>query len=319
MINDLKELMLKKASSAVAVYHKIVNSYNNYDNALFYLVEGEDFYYYQSRIVTYSDYSDTEIFYFPCDGKENLIEARKLIKNIQFKENQRMCYFVDRDYGLHKTPPDVYVTPNYSIENFYCCKECFQKVLINLLTIHYNSNDYIECIKLYDKNLNEYHKITVPLNILAYSIREYEKIHSLCRVDLSKIKFHHLIEDDNFETFKIKAFQQEFFIGILNFNNVIDEIQFRKNSLLFSGDSQDKLRGKYEMYFLKWFLSKLKTIVTDGNGKISPHRYANFNFEVNLLQVLSPYANTPNSLIEYIQKYGKKGVKNEEKFAIAQQ
>ena len=300
MSKDLVQKMIKSTEKDVAVFQKFVLEYNKYENTLFYFVEGEDFCYYNPRIINYS--TSTDNICYRCDGKCNVIGVNNLIKKkIKIKNNSKLMFFVDRDYGLDKVPSDIYVTDYYSIENFYLNEETVKSILENFIEVNKHSRNYEMCLKYFKKTYTEYSKFSVKINTFYYTIREYEKINRYPRADFRKIKFTRFIETDKLDDFLMKDLSYEALLETYEIEYNIDESCFRKNSLLFNENNHYNFRGKFELEYLKWFLNKIRVAIKDGLFNFDKDLVCNYDFYVDTMKVLSEYAYTPDSLINYIK------------------
>lgn len=100
---------------------------------------------------------------------------------------------------------------------------------------------------------------------------------------------------------------------IYNVDYKIQEIEFKKNMILFDENNHNNFRGKFELEFLKWFLSTLRIEIKNGNLNFQKQIVCNYDFNMDIMRVLSKYAYTPDSLLEYIVLHSKKKLCNEKK------
>ena len=148
-------------------------------------------------------------------------------------------------------------------------------------------------------------KILCPNIYTSTTIREYEKINRCARADFRKIKFTRFIETDNLDDFLMKDLSYEELLGTYEIEYNIDESCFRKNSLLFDENNHYNFRGKFELEYLKWFLNRTRVAIKDGLCNFDKDLVCNYDFYVDVMKVLSDYAYTPDSLINYIKDRAK--------------
>lgn len=299
MSNDLVQQMIKSTGKDVAVFQKFMLEYNDYDNTLFYFVEGEDFCYYNPRIKNYSN--SMNYINYRCDGKHNVIGVNNLIKEkLTIENNNKLMFFVDRDYGLDDIPKDIYVTDFYSIENFYLNELTVKNILENFIEINKHTNNYKLCLEYFKKTYVEYSKFAVKINIFYYTVREYEKINGCPRTDFRTIKFSKFIENNSIDNFSMLDLSYEELLKLYNIEYSIEEIHFKKNALLFNENDHYNFRGKFELEYLKWFLSSIRISIKDGLYNFDKDLVCKYDFHVDVMKILSEYAFTPQSLIEYV-------------------
>lgn len=300
MVKDLVQQMIKSTEKDVAVFQKFILEYNKYENTLFYFVEGEDFCYYNPRIRNYSNSVDN--ISYRCDGKRNVIGVNNLIKEkVKIRHDNKLMFFVDRDYGLDKVPSDIYVTDYYSIENFYLNKETVKSILENFMEVNKHSRNYEVCLNYFKKTYTEYSKFSAKINTFYYTIREYEKINGCPRANFRKIKFTRFIKTDSLDDFLMEDLSYEELLEAYEIEYDIEESCFRKNSLLFDENNHYNFRGKFELEYLEWFLNRTRVAIKDGLYNFDKNSVCNYDFYVDTMKILSEYAYTPDSLIEYIR------------------
>lgn len=299
MTNDLVQQMISSTGKDVAVFQKFMLEYKDYNNMLFYFVEGEDFCYYNPRIKSYSN--SMNYINYRCDGKDNVIGVSNLIKEkLTIKNNNRLMFFVDRDYSLEDIPKDIYVTDFYSIENFYLNEETVKNILEDFIEINKHTNNYDLCLKHFKKTYAKYSKFAVKINIFYYTVREYEKINKFPRTDFRTIKFSKFIENDSIDKFSMCDLSYGELLKLYNIEYSIEETHFKKNALLFNENDHYNFRGKFELEYLKWFLNNIRISIKDGLYNFDKGPVCKYDFHTDVMKILSEYAFTPKSLKEYI-------------------
>lgn len=307
MSNNLLEKMKIAAESEHVAYTNFVRAYSkNKPNLVYCFFEGdEDKRYYGARItISYGrEYKD-----FTCGGKDKVIKAQELIKNRHEYNDAKVLFFTDKDYSDDKTNNTIYVTPCYSIENFYSSKE----TLINVLQNEFNMSDdedIEKLIKLYDESLNIFHEKLLFLNMwlaCQHDIRVESK--SSTRLNINEaLKKYFKVDENMFDTslkVKIDTFNDLESHTILenelfpNAPKITTEAINEKRNNLGLQNLSCSFRGKFEFKFFIDFLKKLKEESGNKNQKILLKKYkCNLYFQIeNGISILTNYAITPSCL-----------------------
>lgn len=306
-MSNLVNEMEKSIGKDVAVFHKFLLDNKNRDNTLFSFVEGNDFCYYNPRIRENTSYE--KYINYRCEGKKNVIGVRDLINKIYHKkENNTLLFFVDKDYNFESIPADIYVTDYYSIENFYLNERTLVDILENFMELEIDSVNYNLAIKYYEKCYKIYSRLAVKLNVFYYTIREYEKIHNCCRTNLNSVNFLYFVKNNSIADFSMINPSFNDLKKLYNVDFKINSIEFKKNIILFDENNHNNFRGKFELEFLKWFLSTLRIEIKNGNLNFQKQTVCNYDFNMDIMRVLSEYAYTPDSLLKYIILHSKKTI-----------
>lgn len=301
MNNNLYQTMLESLGKDVSVYHKFILDNTKHKNTLFYFVEGEDFCYYNPRIKKYSNYIN--YIDYSCNGKKNVIGVKKLLENKgEIRQNNKVKFFVDKDYDLEKIPKGIYVTDYYSIENFYLNEDTIKQVLENIMEVNRNSENFSLCLEYFDKTYNEYSKFAVKLNTFFYTIREYEKKFGKARSNLNVQKFTKFVRNSSLDKFEMIDITYEELLKIYNIEYNIDIVKFNQNISLFKSNDHTNFRGKFELEFFKYFLNTVKKAIKDGKYGFAKSKVCKYDFSTDTMKMLSEYAYTPKSLCDYIEE-----------------
>ena len=301
MNNELVNKMSKSAKKDVSVFHKFLLEYRKQKNTLFYFVEGEDYDYYNLRLKTNINHKN--IINYSCEGKKNVIGVRNLIKEkLIIENNNSLKFFVDKDYGLDLIPNDIYVTDCYSIENFYVREDVIFNIIENILMVNKGSKNYKKCRKFYKTTYAEYSKFAKWMNTFFYTVREKEKIIGFKRSNFNQFKLTKFMESRNLVDFKMNIISFKELLDKYQIEFDIEEAAFKKNYILFDEDNHANYRGKFELQYLKWFLNSLRESISSGTNGFSKRRTCKYDFSTDCMLLLSSYAITPDTLIEYILK-----------------
>ena len=117
------------------------------------------------------------------------------------------------------------------------------------------------------------------------------------RKDLSKITFRKFIDNNDFDDFQMKDVDYAFLI------KVFGETSISKESYESAISSIDisKLRGKWELEFMVWFLEGLKKQIKKGNYNLAKKNNRFISFENEIMTSMERYAFTSKKLINYIK------------------
>ena len=293
----------EKASACFIEFSQLKKYYNTH---VFCFYEGKtDGEYYNFRIKINLDNED--IITIVCGDKDSVIKLKKMIdNNTQYNYVSKM-FFIDRDFD--KPQPnsnDLYETDCYSIENYYVGKEVFENILQTCFLINKYSNDYSQCIKLYDECFKEFHDLIFEYNVLL----KYKRIKALndsSRCENFFKNLNHILKIDLKGVRKTKEYDSEM-------NNIYTILQPDKDKLLdikkdFSSKNMfQTFNGKAELFCFKRFLSSLREEYNNNkknNSKFFSENKLHIELDplCNTLGSLSQFAYTPPDLIEFIKAH----------------
>lgn len=260
----------------------------------------DDYKYYCSRICSYTD-KDTVCY--DCKGKDNVLTLYGMIKDNTINSNDdKLLFFIDKDFDIDELNyEDIYITPCYSIENFYITDNAFSQFLKGELQIsRFSENedklDFEKALNFFKDSRTNFINRTVILNVW-YSLQKNKSRNILNgkKPDLTNLKS---VYNNKNITFPIDI--EKLKILTPNYLEVTDiDIQNEKNRLM--ADSIYNLRGKYYEEFLFKILNE---IITDSNKPqkiFSKKRKVNLTIgKDNLISILSQYADTPGCLKKYL-------------------
>ena len=300
---DLVEEMYACTQKDVAVFQKFLLDYENYNNTLFYFVEGKDFCYYNPRIIKHTNGYD--LMHYVCGGKQQVIGVYELIKNkIKCIDENKILYFIDKDFGfnINMLPCDIYITDFYSIENFYLSKNIVKRILTEFLEIDIHTHNFKVAMEYFDKCYNEYSIFGKKINSFFYTIRFFEIKNKLKRTDF-KVKLTKFLLNNSLSEYKFKEYDFNDFMLEYKLKFEIDESEYAKNLMLFSEEDHSNFRGKFEVEFLKNFLTLVKESIILGTDGFEKEEFCKVDFNNETMKLFSEYAYTPESLIDYLTKY----------------
>lgn len=315
--NDLYSLMLEESESGHVAYTNFVTAYSTDNPELIYCFfeADEDKKYYGGRITMkyQKEFED-----FPCGGRDFVLKAIELITNRTEYNEAKVLFFIDKDYTDDKVEDKLYVTPCYSIENFYSTKDTLKRILNREFNMKEKDENFIKILDLYTTLLTNYHNELLLLNAwlsCQYDIRIKTKMST--RLNINEVLKNYFKNNDNMFDVDLNL-RANIFDDLKNkdilentlFNDapkISDDLLNEKLALFNSSDFNKAcmFRGKFELKFFIDFLKKLKEEATSKDPKILTKKYKctlSFKLE-DSISVLSQYSNTPYCLIAFLDKY----------------
>lgn len=311
LLNEMKE----SAESGHVAYANFVRVYSKTNpNIVYCFFEGdEDKRYYGTRItIKY----EREFEDFTCKKRDLVLKAKELIKNRPEYDKAKALFFVDKDYTDDKVKDTMYVTPCYSIENFYSTEETLKKILQNEFNMNGSDENFIKIVKQYTESLDSYHNKLLLLNAwlsCQHDIRISTK--SSTRLNVNEVlKKYFKVDDNMFDidlNLKLNIFDDLENKEILENNlftsapKVTTDMINSKIAYFNNIDKSCMFRGKFELKFFIDFLKRLKEEATSKHPKILTKKYKcalSFKLE-DSISVLAQYSNTPNCLIQFLDKH----------------
>ncbi|MFY4863281.1 DUF4435 domain-containing protein [Aliarcobacter butzleri] len=314
MRTDLLTEMKNSTYSSHVAYTNFTRVYSKDKQGCVYcFFEGkEDNKYYGNRItIKYQ----REFEHFPCGGRDFVLKLKNLIKNIPEYEKAKVLFFVDKDYSEDTMKDNLYVTPCYSIENFYSSKETLIRILQNEFNMDKLDEDFSIVLNLYDKLSESYHQKLLFLN--AWLSCQYDfrvNIKTSTRLNINEVLKDYFKSNDNM--FDVDLNLRLNIFNDLENNEILENNLFANAPKISKKEIDDKInyfkktnksytfRGKFELKFFIDFLKRLKEEATSKKQKILIKKYkCDLSFKLeDSISVLSQYSNTPNCLIEFFDE-----------------
>ncbi|WP_395053642.1 DUF4435 domain-containing protein [Flavobacterium sp.] len=294
------EQMRKSITEPVVAYTEFMTSTAKLPNHLFCFFEGKDNPYYVPRIKKYT----ANFHPIKCGGRSKVLEVYKLIKNQEVYKKYKKAFFIDRDFNetLYLQNPPIYETPCYSIENLYVSISVFKEILSNEFHLSETTSTLFEKYSdIYINRQKEFHSAILLFNAwyaCLINIRNNDNIQTGVQLNdklhkgLIQISINEIIQSYSFQDLRDK---------FLNAPEISQEILNLKIEEFKNSDTTKIFRGKYEMEFLIKFIELMieDSRVTD--------EVLNFSFNgalnnVRAISVFSAYAETPESLNDYLEE-----------------
>ena len=288
MINPID--LLQKGRQENVPFHKYLLSKNK--NILICFVEGiNDSDYYLGKINTLCG---EEFEIIECSSKANVLSVYEEIQKRGFPIND-LAFFIDRDFDEPLNNSDIFETDVYSIENYYCSKQAFTRILKYEFKISDDEPYWDKLMSFYDVQFKQFHKATEELNAFC-SILHKKSLHSVYKINL---------EESFPQSWAITDINHSIDTLLAQFN--ISEKEISKEEVIIelsnlrNNDPFKVFRGKYELSFLFKILFFLVESANkkESNSIIKKKVAANLN-KKRIMSALSQYADCPNHLRTYL-------------------
>ena len=271
-------------------------------DALFVFYEGQDNDYYYPRLQQYAGRSIEAV---KCNGKEKVISLYKILVTKPEYDKYRKGFFIDKDYDLNTDPvlSDFYVTSGYSIENFYMTDLCMEETLKQMFNFHTGDALLESIVAEYSDMRQRYFDAILLFNTWYCAVkRKYgnvreDDIHLDREMPKGYVKFDCCT----------KAVQQQYtmaeigttFTSASKYSVTSDEM--RDAETYIRADMLKNLRGKYGLFFLERYIEYLIDLFKNDATYKNYKRNINIQYN-NIMAIISLYAETEASLINYITK-----------------
>lgn len=307
-MSNLVEYLREEAISDCVAYTEFMLQYKKGMDSLYCFFEGfEDRTYYSIRINNLSnveDYND-----YVCGGKDDVLKVHNLIKENSHYKEVKTGFFVDGDFDEGPVPDTIYVTPTYSIENFYCSQESFEKIIVAEFKMKKIDNDFAKCVDNYLELQKQFNAKTLNLNAWLACQADYRnknKGTSRLNIDKTVKSFFEKIVSPDLTAIKplVEIQTKQQLEVIFPKAQIIDDLEFEKKVSDFRKVNQtEKFRGKFLLKFLENYLTRLQSIFGLSSSLFENKYSCSLRFEyATICSTLSQYAKTTNCLKEYIKK-----------------
>lgn len=291
--------MIEEETCAEAVFMEYIELRNGTTKVFVFFEGKDDCNYYYSKIAGYI--GEQEYHDFICNGKKNVLEVYDLIKRGTLLDpEEKKLFFVDRDFDVDMDyGEDIYVTPTYSIENFYISNSAIKKMIFGLWGLsgkldEDDKNDYEEAKNFLIQKRDEVINSMIYANAW-YSLQKRKKREDGRFPVLKNIKKYDQIQNVNQK--ELLEEKVEDYIEVEE-HEIIDEIQRLREK------PEDYLRGKYfEQTMPDYFMDLFRECSKKKNRTFKKRHKVNLQVNAdNMVIVLNPYADVPQSLVEYLSR-----------------
>lgn len=258
-------LMLEDES---VVFRNFLIKFKSCGKKLIFLLEGHDDldYYlpvFESNIGPYND----KWVDLVCHGRNNVLQLINDLRQHSLQEYKNsLCFgFIDKDYhevSNNAFPDRIYITPTYSIENFYVTMSFFKKILVrkfHLVEHDQGNNDFSLCCTNFQSRINEFVSGVKELDSFLRCNRiMYEEKKSNSKINARDINLNNL-----FSISLDKTHLKSDALAILD--KTIDD--FDPEALNISRSYYEErpesellnvIRGKFMFFFIHQYLFRLK-------------------------------------------------------------
>lgn len=271
------------------------------ENCIFLFFEGkDDSKYYYNRIMM-SNRKGGELKQYVCNCKENVLKIYKKISDTTNEDsNITKLFFVDKDFDDNsKLDKDIYITPTYSIENLYFTDKALKNMLITQMGISEESesskNDLNIAFTYLKTKRDEIIREILFVNS-CYSLQK-NKYTSAIRPNLNNIKKYNDIKN-------IKTIH-DFYSKVSHYIE-LNTAEIESECKRLESNPVELLRGKYFLTPMPKHINNLVGILNSKTKSLKMGYSKTYSVSLNvgeetILSYFSSYAETPDSLIEYLE------------------
>ena len=296
---NYKQLLIDSQKSGVSAMLEFVLQYHDFDKVVACFVEGKDCSYYRSRVENNVDMNN-EVLFYSCNGKSEVELVKRMIdSNLHLKKDVKTLYFCDNDYGIDSKLNGIFYTDFYSVENYYSTELFVKNIIKNVFNINRHNPEYDICIDMYREKYKRFNEQIMKLNAYCYGLRVKEKELSSLRADFNYIKLRDILINDDFENFELKNIDYNIIKSMIVSENSITSQEYDECLKMID---ETKLRGKWELKFVIWFLEGLRKQIKNGESGLSKNNRNVISFQNEIMTSMEKYAVTTESLIHYITR-----------------
>jgi hypothetical protein len=291
------------------IWTEFIIAYQKDHTKLFCFFEGsDDQKYYNPRIksIIFQN-KDDNLRNLWCKGKQNVIKVFDLISKDARYEKAWVAFFIDRDFDNKQDLPNddrVFVTPCYAIENLYVGLKTIKHILRDEFLISEDDDDFQSTVSHYMNMLDSFNDVIEELNAWLFLQRRIEKLTG----HKTKVHINNLTDDELF-TISInqitKNYTLEDLVNKFPEAPVIPQKEVSSQIIEFQRKGRTaNFRGKYLISFQR----RIVMCLAEDRGKRKKRvHFANrgrvqLQLSSNTLSELSQYAQTPESLHEFLTK-----------------
>lgn len=298
-------------------YHEFLLSYKATERIIYGFVEGKDDPSFYKGIIENYLPSGWDVELIRAGKKDKVLETLNWMDWSRFPK-KRVCFFVDRDlseflYGEQPSAENLYITDNYSIENYAITFRTMKRVLEEVLNVTELDSTGSKVIKeLFMSNLNVFQEAMSPVMSQIIIWRRSGEDVNLNNIHLNKLfKFMDgkIILEDGFIEPSLRV---EYAAKCVNATPAttdeltIAEVEFRSKQGI-----ERFIRGKYLMWFFVECALKIHCAIPKfcANHLTPPKMRLSLGFS-NAMVTIAPRVRCPVSLkcfiecnyIEYIEE-----------------
>ena len=309
---------LESLTESSVIWERYTRDAKANPNRYFVFYEGKDRQYYDCRIQRYTETYNT----YAVGGKSKVLELVDKFTHEEGYKLKNKLFFIDKDYEKRLLDSDVYMTPKYSIENFYVSSTAIKRIL----KVHFGINDddleFGRVLKYFNERYREFIDYLTEMNLWAICCQlngveiDFDLLGLKNNADnILKVKYKKLelsVEDISFYYFESKydeKLREKSESGVekngRDYTAELSHFRYKKEYIrnTFDNDVED-YRGCIENYFrgkqLLWFLKEFILSVENKSGGILQKQF--FIDDRNIMTVFTNCADTPECLNEYLER-----------------
>ena len=301
------------------VWEKYTRDVKNNPNRYFVFYEGKDRQYYDCRIRNFTNnYNAYEV-----GGKSKVLQLVDKFTHEEGYKLKNKLFFIDKDYERYRLDSDVYMTPKYSIENFYVSHTVIERILKTHFGINEDDPEFSKVLDFFNERYKEFIQHLTDMNLWAICCQLNEVKIDFDLLGLKNnadkiVKIKHekkielLVEDISFNFFesmyekmlseKIKKGSEK------NGRDYVSELSIfrdRREHIRYTFENdieeyrvhiEDYSRGKQLLWFLKEFILS----VEGKSGGILKKQF--FIDDRDIMTVFTNCADTPECLNDYLKR-----------------
>lgn len=291
---NYKEVLVNCQGSAVSAILKFMLSNKLDDKVAACFVEGKDDAYYRIKIKACVP-DGYEPRFFPCHGRHGVENAFNIATSeLKLIGNAKMLFFADKDYDLYKKLDGILYTDYYSIENYYSQFNVVSEIIKQYFNLSSFDDDYKICMDLYEDKYAVFYEGIIKVNAYAYALRKLERDNKKSRTNFDDIKISKFVDVMEFDNYKMKDLSFCELKKIFK-DNLVENEDFER---AFNAIDVYKLRGKWELGFVVWFLKELKRLFGEGSYNLTKNKIT-CSFD-NIMIDCSNYAECSPFLASYV-------------------
>ena len=310
---------LESLTEPSVVWEKYTRDAKINPNRYFVFYEGKDRQYYDCRIRNFTiNYNAYEV-----GGKSKVLQLVDKFTHEEGYKLKNKLFFIDKDYDKHRLDSNVYMTPKYSVENFYVSQTTIERILKTHFGINEDDPEFSKVLDFFNERYKEFIQHLTDMNLWAICCQlngvkiDFDLLGLKNNADkIVKIKHEEkielLVEDISFYYFERKydeKLREKSESGVekngRNYTAELSHFRYKKEYIrnTFDNDVED-YRGCIENYFrgkqLLWFLKEFILSVENKSGGILQKQF--FIDDRNIMTVFTNCADTPECLNEYLER-----------------
>lgn len=306
---SMLDILNEALTSVNEALHELMLKYSVDKKIVYGVVEGKDDPIFYRSIIERFIPNDWRTELIQAGSKRKVIDTYNAI-NWEHYSRFHVAFFVDRDLSditgeMAIEEFNVYVTDDYSIENYVVTESVAERMLIEACNVkNLTSDEMRNIISIFSWNLAEFQKLMVPIMAQILGWRKDNKRANINNLSLDKIfEFDEMkiAYDDTYSDEKSLLKCVSSCVGAAEYSN--NDICALKDTFVKAGGPERFTRGKY----LVWFFSKIIINIHKNIGSLStlyndpPKVRTDISPGVIMFQA-APRARIPDSLKSFIEK-----------------